>query len=201
MDYLQLLDNKAFNGVSGQLNVYPTSDTDTYEATRRTVQLMVRLVQGSRQNYQVLALCQSIWNSRYPLLAKEGSLGIIRACFDWVQNNVEFVNDSALISQNKADRELLIAPSVILAMDHPKGDCDDFSMLIACMISVLGINKVRFVTAGLGDNPLQFSHVYVRAWLPDRDEWVNVDCSHGPYLGWQHPLVQNNRALVAEWEI
>lgn len=68
------------------------------------------------------------------------------------------------------------------------GDCDDFSMYLACCLKSLGI-PCSFVTiAADSRDPKQFSHVYVVAY-PKSGNGMRVrmplDASHGKYPGWE----------------
>ena len=81
--------------------------------------------------------------------------------------------------------EVLVAPSRLISMPRPQGDCDDFAML---GMALLGRQRIesRFVT--IKGNPYaadEWSHVYLTAWDGARDEWIPFDASHGKYAGWE----------------
>jgi hypothetical protein len=74
------------------------------------------------------------------------------------------------------------------------GDCDDFSMLLACLLATQGIPS-KFCTVAADDRaPDQFSHVYVVCYLDG--ERIALDSSHGSYPGWEVP---NKWGKRQEW--
>lgn len=70
------------------------------------------------------------------------------------------------------------------------GDCDDFSMYLACCLKALGIPCAFATTAADARDPRQFSHVYVVAY-PRSGNGMRMrfplDASHGEYPGWETP--------------
>ena len=75
------------------------------------------------------------------------------------------------------------------------GDCDDFSMYLAALLTANGIACSFITVAADGHAPDQYSHVYVVAY-PD-GERVACDASHGKYPGWEVP---NAFGKIREWE-
>ena len=76
------------------------------------------------------------------------------------------------------------------------GDCDDFSMYAASLLTALDI-PCNFVTvAGDESNPNIFTHVYVAAY--PNGERVVVDASHGPECGWE---VYRPSGRKQEWAV
>lgn len=68
------------------------------------------------------------------------------------------------------------------------GDCDDFSMYLACCLKSLGIPCAFATTAADSRDPQQFSHVYVVAYpmTPSGMRMrMPLDASHGEYPGWE----------------
>lgn len=120
----------------------------------------------------------------------------------WVKGRLTFMNDPeqaeplGLAGNGNEVIETLVRPvDVLRAGSH--GDCDDFSMLCACLLKALGI-KASFATVGADErDPAQFSHVYVVAYTKD-GERVAVDASHGPYAGWEAP---NKYGKFREWPV
>lgn len=109
--------------------------------------------------------------------------------FRWVKRNVNYVPDEALIDQGMEGRELLIAPDVLLAMNPAEGDCDDFSMVAASLAIQLGM-KAKFIAVALErDSPERFSHIFMAVedtiGPNGKKDWISLDCSHGPYAGWE----------------
>ena len=77
-----------------------------------------------------------------------------------------------------------------------EGDCDDFSQYTAALMRAAGIDCC-FVTVGANpDAPNVFSHVYTAAYY--RGGRTAMDCSHGPYAGWEAP---NRYGKFKEWAI
>jgi Transglutaminase-like superfamily len=77
------------------------------------------------------------------------------------------------------------------------GDCDDFSMYLACLLETVGI-PCAFVTVAADERaPNQYSHVYVRAYPPGEDA-IALDASHGEYPGWEVP---NYFGKLREWPV
>ena len=72
-------------------------------------------------------------------------------------------------------------------MPEPMGDCDDFSMLVASFLTILGLPVWFVAVAADRDEPDRFSHVYVRTESKDCGSVV-MDCSHGAYPGWETDL-------------
>lgn len=63
------------------------------------------------------------------------------------------------------------------------GDCDDFSMLLACLLATRGISA-KFCTVAAEDRaPDQYSHVYCVAYCDGQR--IPLDSSHGEYPGWE----------------
>lgn len=97
------------------------------------------------------------------------------------------------------DVEMLIRPIDVSLFNRrgvrPFGDCDDFAMYSACLLTALEIDASFRTMAADPDAPSQFSHVYTVASLPDGSEVV-MDTSHGPTVGWEAP---NEFGRVATW--
>lgn len=121
----------------------------------------------------------------------------------YVRSRVRFVQDEVLASPFQrwySDYivETLIRPRDLLSLPVPvaKGDCDDYSMLVASMALAMGYNNVRYVTVAADDrDPGQFSHVYVAVYS-DGGRYA-IDASHGPYPGWEVSGVYRK----AEWPV
>jgi len=76
------------------------------------------------------------------------------------------------------------------------GDCDDFSMYVACLLIANGV-PCSFVTVAADDrDPSAYSHVYVAAY-PDGKRKA-VDASHGKFAGWE---VANKFGKCREWPV
>ena len=103
------------------------------------------------------------------------------ACFYWLRGNIQFVEDETLMYEQlgvepmQLDKELLIIPPVLLAMPVPMGDCDDFSLLLACMLLRAGLQPYWVTVAADKDNARRFSHIYVCVQLADEGTHLCLD--------------------------
>lgn len=103
------------------------------------------------------------------------------AIFYWVRGNVVFVSDEQVLYSElgvapvELDKELLIVPPLLLAMPTPAGDCDDFSLLVACMLLCAGIEPFWVTVAADPQDPRTFSHIYICAYLADEDSALPLD--------------------------
>ena len=68
----------------------------------------------------------------------------------------------------------------------PRGDCDDFTMLLCCFLEVLGCPWEIVTLAVDPHEPERWSHVYAVAVLED-GSLMALDASHGSYPGWEVP--------------
>jgi hypothetical protein len=97
--------------------------------------------------------------------------------------------------------EVLIRPRDLSTSPVKIGDCDDYVMYGASMLHALNI-PCSFVTVAADDRePNAYSHVYLAAY-PTRGPYagsrIPLDCSHGPYAGWE---VANRLGKRAEWPL
>lgn len=105
--------------------------------------------------------------------------------WNWIRSRVRFRTDEETarpIAADPQNTEVLIPPEHLLRMTQPFGDCDDFSMLAAAMLLALGI-PASFRTVAADPSTDRYSHVYVIAHTDEGP--LPLDCSHGPYPGWQ----------------
>lgn len=106
------------------------------------------------------------------------------AVWAWVRRHVRFVQDESLFA---GAREVLVEPPLLLTMQDPRGDCDDFTMLLLAMLQSLCIPARAIVIGADPEQPTRFSHVCAEAVLEDGSR-MTLDASHGPYAGWEAPL-------------
>lgn len=120
------------------------------------------------------------------------SLTTVEQCisvFKYVKGRVRYVEDSEILKEqgyheHTFGSELLQDPDYLLSQADPKGDCDCISLLVATLLMSAGTPNVYFTT--IKDVPDMWTHIYVTVGL-DANHRVNVDCSHGPYCGWELP--------------
>jgi len=119
----------------------------------------------------------------------------------WIKSHVQFVHDDVQIAQLLGEQghfELLISPAVLLRMPQPKGDCDDFTMLVCALAGCLGY-QCRIVTLVCDrKRPGEYSHVFATV-SADGENWFPMDTSHGTYPGWQVP--QRDVQRRTEWDM
>lgn len=133
-----------------------------------------------------------------------GDRDIAASIFYWIKTNIKFSLDETIAARylgmsdfDAMDTELLIVPTALLSLPVPMGDCDDFSTLTATMLMALGFPCAFVTIAADPTRPDTFSHVYVKAWLPDSNSGLYMDTSHGTYPGWEHDKYTRKK----EWPI
>lgn len=82
------------------------------------------------------------------------------------------------------------------------GDCDDFTMYLAGLLAVYGVESEFCTVAADGRAPGNYSHVYLVAYPVDEGTRskvrVPLDASHGEYAGWE---TENRFGRRTEWPI
>lgn len=99
-------------------------------------------------------------------------VGEIGSCFNYVRNNIRYVQDINEI-------ELLQTPLATLKLSH--GDCDDMCMLLSSLLESIGF-QTKFVAIGF--EPQVFDHVYLEVLIPSSDNWIACDPTEPNELGW-----------------
>ena len=111
--------------------------TPTGVVTEQTVRKMCEHIRAAQSDPIVRNVAAGSTQNRKTAADKLSALWL------WVKAHVKFVHDDTLIRQlfNEADHfELLISPPVLVRMDRPRGDCDDFTMLILALASIAGFD-------------------------------------------------------------
>lgn len=82
------------------------------------------------------------------------------------------------------------------------GDCDDFSMYLACLLESVGVPCSFVTVAADAQAPYQYSHVYVAAYPEIGGGVVRVplDASHGAGPGWEADQVVTVKRKT-EWSV
>lgn len=200
------LDNTAFDGLTGVMSAYDTSSVNTFVATQQTVEQMRRLVNGAMQYRNVQEFARKVMLLGIQPIAPTQNYEnkLFDALWNQVRQTVKFKEDERLVHQGVDGRELLISPEVLLQMNQPMGDCDDFSMLIASILK-LWQYQPSFITAAADEQYLNvYSHVWVRVQMRTTGQWLDIDASHGPYIGWNvldSPILAGKAPLVTEWVV
>lgn len=125
--------------------------------------------------------------------------------FRSVKQRMQFVSDETTVQPVQAETQLpvveaLMRPRDMARLKHQRGDCDDYVMYGAALLSAQQV-PVSFVTVAADPQaPDTWSHVYLAAY-PDQGPYagqrVPLDISHGPYVGWETVNVYKR----AEWPV
>jgi hypothetical protein len=160
------------------------SDTDLW--TRQTVGLMCRHIREALKDPAVLKLAREV-HAKWGLGPSH-----TRDCwavFWWLKHHVRFRHDEAAVFAlfNERDQvDFLISPSVLIRMRPMEGDCDDFTMLACALLLANGIGCEIVTIACDPSDPRRWSHVYLRAILPDGRRMA-MDPTNGQHPGWEVP--------------
>lgn len=176
------------------MSIQRTDGQDSDKSVSDTVALMGKHVVTSSSSPQVQTACRQ---AGIQAGMKQGE--IVQRVFAYIKSRVKFVEDEtqlARIFSQPNSKELLITPPVLLTMQNPKGDCDDFSMLCCSMLRASGVGCSFVTVAADKAMPNQFTHVYCVAY-PDGDQ-VPMDCSHGKQVGWETPK-QTRKQIWPIW--
>ena len=173
-----------------------TNPYDNEVSTKDTVNQMIALVRRAARYPVIHSVVNTLLSS---LPVNYTNKDLARAIFWYVKGKVTFRQDEEIVSSDLGyqdwNQELLIDPGLLVSMAQPQGDCDDFSLLTATLLTAAHI-PTKFVTiAADAGEPERFSHIYVKAWLDGK--WVPMDTSHGNLLGWEC----ENAYRRVEWNI
>lgn len=113
------------------------------------------------------------------------------ALWQWVKGKIQFKEDRSLSAPiEKAGLakhpvvEVLVRP-IDISRGAPYGDCDDFSMYLASLLTARGIPCSFVTVAADSQQPENYSHVYIAAY--PNGQRIPLDSSHGKYPGWEVP--------------
>lgn len=167
------------------------ADTDT--STKQTVAKMCEYINAGVSDDVCRRWALAAWKNYAQQSSDPGQL-----CWGvwWlVKHAVKFAKDEPrLFAVGEPEAlDLLIAPAVLVREAKPKEDCDGFTMLVCCLLKILGIPSVIVTVAADPDDPGRWSHVFPMATLPTGN--VPLDASHGKFPGWMVP-----RDHVFRWQ-
>lgn len=135
------------------------------------------------------------------LSTRHSQHAICDALWRYVKGKIHFTQDHELAAPIAAAGinkdpivEVLVRPADI-ANGATQGDCDDYSMYLASLLTACGIPCSFATVAADESNPKNFSHVYVIAY-PDGQRYP-LDSSHGKYPGWEAP----DTYRMKEWPV
>lgn len=130
------------------------------------------------------------------------------AAYWWVKNRLRFVRDEITatpvhgiegLGADDVIVETLIRPADMAALPEGSrvGDCDDYSMYLASLLTALGYDAA-YATIAADQNSNDYSHVYVV--IRDNGVRVPLDASHGGYPGWEAPEA-GRTSRYREWPV
>lgn len=110
-----------------------------------------------------------------------GSSDFDKACavYWWLKSTVRYV---PVPGTNPLVDQTLIAPTAVLAMPEPIGDCPQFSMLACAMLRALCINSCYVTIKAEERAPELWSHIYNTVEVAP-GTWMPFDSSNGPEPG------------------
>ncbi len=134
-----------------------------------TVNLMIDIVNKYKTNLVIRGLALSL----VEFLPNKDERGEVETIFSWVQNHIRYVKDVHGV-------ETVSTPDKTLEV--MQGDCDDQSLLLACLLESIG-HPTSFKIAGYnGDD---FEHVYCVAFV--QGEAIHMDATESEPIGWEPP--------------
>jgi transglutaminase-like putative cysteine protease len=143
---VQIFDARAF--YTGQV----LGIADGVAGIRQTTRAMAQIVRAYRVDPNLRARAITI----VQLSAPKDAPSEIRALYDFVANQIRYVNDVAGV-------ETLQTPDKTLLLRA--GDCDDKAILLAVLLQSIGY-AARFIVTGYHE-PDVFEHVYLGVPMPD----------------------------------
>jgi hypothetical protein len=157
-------------------------DSDT--STARTVALMGDYIRKCSTDTAVVGAAEY---ARKHFASGMDAAGLCWGVFWYVKHCVKFRQDEATMFRlgMRDEVDFLTAPDVLLRMNDPAEDCDGFTMLVASMLTALGVPVAIATVAASPEDPARWSHVFALALLPGRV--LPLDASHGVGPGWRVP--------------
>lgn len=143
------------------------------DGVKATLKIMKQIVKQYKSHPQVRQLANDL--TRH--LSQKNYVGEALAIHDFVKNKIRYVRDVRSV-------ETLQTPEAILK--NGSGDCDDKSILSACLLESLG-HPTRFIAVGF--KPGSFSHVIAQTKIGN--DWVTVECTEPVKMGWFPPNVKS----------
>jgi hypothetical protein len=192
-----------FNGTPGVYRQSVQADLyDNERAAQQTVEAMARHIRYCATDPYIRWVASDAlgsWGNTSGLgMSGDGRSRAAWSAWWWAKQNVKFMQDDAQLLRllNERDQlELLITPSVMVRLETRQGDCDDFTMLVCCLLEALGA-PWRIVTIACDpSDPQRWSHVFAAGVMED-GRLVPLDASHGQYPGWHVPNERTFRLQV-----
>ena len=180
-----------------------TNPQDNQQSVRDTIKVMTEIAIQQMNSPIVLSVVDNLQLSGTGIEQCRAIWGFVKSKLTFKEDEHQLIHDGHSVYS-----ELLRTPEYLL-IKASEGDCDDYSLLAATLL-LAGTNLgVAFTTIKTHDErPNDWSHVYVSAITPEGV--VALDCSHGPYTGWEMPdrfvserkywVVRELRNLKRWWE-
>jgi hypothetical protein len=130
----------------------------------RTAEHLVDLIRSESNSFFVRQCAQSIIRG----VQERDKKGEVKACFNFVKENVRYTNDMIGMEYIQSPTYIL---GQLLAGKMVMGDCDDSVCLLLSLLRSIGY-LVRVKITGYADSQ-EFTHVYGEVLL--NDIWVPVD--------------------------
>ena len=167
---------------------------DTDGATAQTVRRMCEYIRAGVDDPE----CRSVAAYAWEHFGRNSDDAAAKcwAVWWWVKHCIKYRSDEATMFRigEQGQQDLLIAPAVLVRMKDPAEDCDGFSMLVATLLTILGVNCVIATVAVDPSDRSRWSHVFCCALLPD-GQVMPLDASHGKHPGWMVPA-----AHISRWQ-
>ena len=130
----------------------------------------------------------------------------LESVYQYVRGRMGFVEDEETAQPLQAGSEwpiveTLVRPRDMSVLPAQVGDCDDYAMYGASLLTALGVPCAFVTVAADPAAPGIYSHVYLAAYPTtgaQAGQRVPLDLSHGPYPGWE---VANRYGKRTEWPL
>ena len=180
-----------------------------WDADQQVVRTLGIMGQRVREDASDPGFCS--W-AQYVVGAAPGQLSdmdVVEAAYSHVKGALKFQRDEvtgAGVGGYPTEEvvEVLIRPremAKFVQQGVGMGDCDDFTMYLAGILTCYGIPCEFCTVAADSRAPSNFSHVYLVAF-PRNDQGVRgriaLDASHGEYPGWEVP---NMYGRIKQWPV
>lgn len=148
-----------------------------FKGTDETVKIMCQLAMGryGARSPKIRALAANI--IKQAGIREKDYRAEADALAAWVRDNIRYMKD--VYGQET------VSPPEEVAFNMGAGDCDDQSVLLAALLSAIGV-PTRFKVMGL--TPQMYSHVYLQALPVPAHGWVTYDpIMQDKPVGWEVP--------------
>jgi hypothetical protein len=156
-------------------------------------------VRQSAADPYIQRLAGELWNSAAGAGTGDPIGDLAQTVWLWAKVNIKFVLDEIQLSQllNRQATDFLISPLIMIHRGRKQGDCDCFSMMIAALLTCMGV-PWRFATIKCDSRDTKrWSHIYLCVDLSSGAR-LPLDASHGKFCGWEVPA--RDVTEYAEWD-